>query len=75
MYNTESSSSSKIGYASDIGANYNSSKNTNASSRKKDIGDIGMIKGSLLALLLCGKGLIGRVVDVPGSSVSLGVYR
>ncbi len=26
-----------------------------------------MIKGSLLALLLCGKGLIGRVVDVPGS--------
>ena len=34
-----------------------------------------MIKGGLLALLLCGKGLIGRVVDVPGSSVSLGVYR
>nr|AGW47731.1 hypothetical protein [Hordeum vulgare subsp. vulgare] len=34
-----------------------------------------MIKGGLLALLLCGKGLIGTVVDVPGSSVSLGVYR
>ena len=34
-----------------------------------------MIKGGLLALLLYGKGLIGRVVDVPGSSVSLGVYR
>ena len=25
-------------------------------------------------MLFCGKGLIGRVVDVPGSSVSLGVY-
>ena len=58
-----------------IGAIYNSSKNTNASMREKDIGDIGMIKGGLLALLLCGKVLIGRVVDVPGSSVSLGVYR
>ena len=34
-----------------------------------------MIKGGLLALLLCGKGLIGKVVDVPGSNVSLGVYR
>ena len=34
-----------------------------------------MIKGSLLALQLCGKGLIDRVVDVPDSSVSLGVYR
>ena len=52
---TESSSSSKSGYASDIGANYNSSKNTNASSRKKDIGDIGMIKGGLLPLLLSAK--------------------
>lgn len=29
----------------------------------------------MLALLLCGKGLIDRVADVPGSSVSLGVYR
>ena len=27
-----------------------------------------MIKGSLLALLLCGKGLIGRVVDVPAEA-------
>ena len=34
-----------------------------------------MIKGSLLALLLYSKGVIGRVVDVPSSRVSLGVYR
>ena len=34
-----------------------------------------MIKGVLLALLLCGKGLIVSGVVIPGSSVSLDVYR
>ena len=39
------------------------------------MGDIGMLKGGLLALLLCGKRLIVRRVVVPGSTVSLGGYR
>ena len=39
------------------------------------MGDIGMLKGGLLDLLLCGKGLIVNGVVVPGSTVSLGVYR
>ena len=34
-----------------------------------------MLKGGLLALLLCGKRLIVNGVVVPGSTVSLGVYR
>ena len=37
--------------------------------------DFGMLKGVLLALLLCGKGLIVRGVVVSGSTVSLRVYR
>ena len=43
--------------------------------RGKEMGDIGMLKGVLLALLLCGKGLNVRGVVILGSSVSLGVYR
>ena len=39
------------------------------------MGDIGMLKGGLLALLLCGKRLIVNGVVVPGSTVSLGVYQ
>ena len=39
------------------------------------MGDIGMIKGVLLALLLCGKRLIVGGVVVSGSTVSRGVYR
>ena len=42
------------------------------------MGDIGVIKGVLLAWLLCGKGgIVGDVVGHrgSGSSVSLGVYR
>ena len=34
-----------------------------------------MLKGDLLALLLCGKRLNVNGVVVPGSSVSLGGYR
>ena len=43
--------------------------------REKEMGDIGMIKGGLLALLLCGKGLVVGRVDVPGSCVILGFYQ
>ena len=43
--------------------------------REKEMGDIGMIKGVLIALMLYGKGLVVRGVVVPDSSVSLGVYR
>ena len=43
--------------------------------RGKEFGDIGMLKGVLLALQLCDKGLIIGGVVVPGSTVSLGVYR
>ena len=43
--------------------------------RGKEKGDIGMLKGGLLALLLCDKGLIISVVVIPGSTVSLGVYQ
>jgi len=39
------------------------------------MGDIGMLKGVLLALLLCGKRLNVKGVVEHGSSVSLGVYR
>ena len=43
--------------------------------RGKEMGDIRMLKGGLLTLLLCGKGLIVSGVVVHGSTVSLGVYR
>ena len=39
------------------------------------MGDIGMLKGVLLALLLYDKGLVVDGVVVSGSTVSLGVYR
>ena len=39
------------------------------------MGDIGMLKGVLLALLLCGKRLVVGDVGDHGSSVSLRVYR
>ena len=43
--------------------------------RGKEMGDIRMLKGGLLALMLCGKGLIVNGVVVPGSSVSFGLYQ
>ena len=50
-------------------------QNSNASIREKGIGDVGMLKGVLLALLLCCKRLVVRGVVDHGSTVSLGNYR
>ena len=43
--------------------------------RGKELGDIGMLKGVLLALLLCSKRLNVDGVVVLGSTISLGLYR
>jgi hypothetical protein len=55
----------------------NTAAKSNASIRENGMGDIGMIKGGLLAWKLCRKGrrVIGDVADQSGISSGLGVYR
>ena len=55
---------------------YRKHSSSNASMRGKEMGNIGMLKGGLLAWFLRQEGgVIGDVVEHSGISDSLGVYR